>query len=352
MEHHSQSSITQYLSHPKWAELETVLARILSSSKTISLYLDATDESYSSAPFHWLRCQKGLFYQIMRLLNAESTLGRKLHVTVALRDVVLASVYDDEGSARFRGEPHIQILSWSRDTIKHFLGRKISKLNGVFLSEEKKPANTLEDWLGVDEISSRCNRHTEPLTTYVLRHTRLLPRDIVIFGNMLCHHLIDPVAARTSDIRQLITTVTEASARIFASEQLTICGAELASLLADNKLSPASLGRVQKTAAVNFLKTAISQIGHERFSIKRLREAQRFVNRIHGGNVDVFSLLWTHGLIGYVDNADGSEHHVFYSDQRMDEFRLPLTRSTYVLHPILSRIVRLNPSDKAPIEPL
>jgi hypothetical protein len=60
-------------------------------------------------------------------------------------------------------------------------------------------------------------------------------------------------------------------------------------------------------------------------------------------------MLWTNGLIGYVDNVR-PEQYVFYSEDHMDEFYLP-DKATYVFHPILIDAVGIESVDDRPIVP-
>ncbi len=41
---------------------------------------------------YWRRCQKGLFYQTMRLLR-DHRLGGRLHLVICIREIVMSSVY-------------------------------------------------------------------------------------------------------------------------------------------------------------------------------------------------------------------------------------------------------------------
>ena len=58
-----------YLNDPLWDDLKDLLAEVLAATKPVYFYLDAVDEEFGHAPMHWLRCQEGLFYQVMRLLR-------------------------------------------------------------------------------------------------------------------------------------------------------------------------------------------------------------------------------------------------------------------------------------------
>ena len=63
---------------------------------------------------YWLKCQEGLFYQVMRMLR-DHKLGGRLHVVICIRDIVMSSVYRSEHAPRYYNEPHIRVLNWDRD---------------------------------------------------------------------------------------------------------------------------------------------------------------------------------------------------------------------------------------------
>src|SRR5690349_3652956 len=66
---HTAHQLSTYLDDPLWDDLEYLLAEVLSRCKPVYFYLDAVDEEFSHAPMYWLKCQEGLFYQVMRLLR-------------------------------------------------------------------------------------------------------------------------------------------------------------------------------------------------------------------------------------------------------------------------------------------
>ena len=108
--------------------------------KPIYFYLDAVDEEFSHAPMYWLRCQEGLFYQVMRLLR-DHRLGGRLHVVVCIRDIVMSSVYRSEHAPRYYNEPHIRVLTWDRGSLLYLLEHKLQRLPQLLLM--RRSANSL-----------------------------------------------------------------------------------------------------------------------------------------------------------------------------------------------------------------
>ena len=185
--HHSARQLENFLHIPKWAELETLIARILSKCPPVCFYVDAVDEEFSHAPMYWLRCQKGLFYQTMRFLR-DSKLGGRLHVIICIGDLVLSAVYQSEHMTRYYGEPHIRILKWNKNSVAYFLYRKIEMLTSEFFTSGDSE-RTIDNWIGYEEIENKHYKIFEPVEQYLMRHTRLLPRDIVLVGNKICEKM-------------------------------------------------------------------------------------------------------------------------------------------------------------------
>ena len=96
--------LTRYLDDDRWDDLEYELGELLKCTPPIFSYLDAVDEEFDDAPMYWLRCQKGLFYQTMRLLR-DRRLGGRLHLVICIREIVMSSVYRSEHAPRYHDEP-------------------------------------------------------------------------------------------------------------------------------------------------------------------------------------------------------------------------------------------------------
>jgi len=116
--HNTENHVVRYLEDPAWDDLEDVLAETVRSSRPVFFYLDAVDETFINAPAYWLRCQEGLFLQVMRQLR-NPKFGGRLHVVICIRDIVLSSIYRSEHAPRYQDEPHIRVLSWDRDSIEY-----------------------------------------------------------------------------------------------------------------------------------------------------------------------------------------------------------------------------------------
>src|ERR1700746_4086854 len=177
------------LNNPLGDALEDLLGEVVGPLKPIYFYLDALDEEFSHAPMYWLRCQEGLFYQVMRLLR-DHKLGGRLHVVVCIRDIVMSSVYRSEHAPRYYNEPHIRVLNWDRGTLLYLLGQKLQRLPpSLLMRRADSGPPTIRDWLGVNGDWPGPDGDGT-IESYLLSHTRLIPRDIITLGNELSEEVL------------------------------------------------------------------------------------------------------------------------------------------------------------------
>lgn len=346
--HHTDRGYSKYFDDPLWAELATTIGDILSSMPPIYFFIDSVDEEYANAPMFWLQCQKGLFFRTMRFLR-DQHFGGRLHVIACVRDHVLASVLRGEHQNRYRGEPHIISLEWDYEAAEYFLREKISRLDERALMRKPQAGPTIADWLGLDTIENKGRGITEPITQYLLRHTRLLPRDVVILGNRLCQEVqlskhkgqaLDPVTIRRV-VREVATS--------FANEQLAICANHIASsgMPSDAvrmELEEIYTGDSEYSRGLREkLVEVIRGIGVDRFGRAELRRALEHARELFGAGSDPLSVLWQNRLLGFtVESPDGPVES-FFSETRCDHFTLPHDQDEYCLHSSLIDLVGVAP---------
>ena len=142
--------LSTYLDDPLWDDLEDLLGEVISRCKPIYFYLDAVDEEFGHAPMYWLKCQEGLFYQVMRLLR-DHRLGGRLHVVICIRDIVMSSVYRSEHAPRYYNEPHIRVLTWDRSSLLYLLQHKLQRLpQSLLMQRSTTSVPTIRDCLGMN----------------------------------------------------------------------------------------------------------------------------------------------------------------------------------------------------------
>jgi hypothetical protein len=348
--YHNRNSIVEYLQSQYWADLETILAGILEKSPPIFWFLDALDEHFERSPRWWLKCQEGLFYQCVQF--SRSAQWNRLHLTVSLRDIVFASMMRSEHRSRFTGDSHIRLLNWKRDSIEEFFRMKLEVLEKGFFLGAFKLGRTIENWLGTEVVVNEKRQIVEPIGQYLLRHTRLLPRDVVIIGNRLCG-LISRHQESPLNLEAEIRRHVHEAASVFGREQFQICANEIVSAhmprCGGARCQSAFVGNDDFTSSVAAaLQVFVRSIGTDRFprsTVESLSSSAR-----EKFDCDVFSLMWRNGLIGYVDPSR-DEKYVFYDHDSLNSFELPAQYNEYVFHPIVIDATGIKSEGKNPVIP-
>jgi Protein tyrosine and serine/threonine kinase len=330
--------LSTYLDDPLWDDLEDLLGEVISGCKPIYFYLDAVDEEFGHAPMYWLKCQEGLFYQVMRLLR-DHRMGGRLHVVVCIRDIVMSSVYRSEHAPRYYNEPHIRVLNWDRGSLLYLLGQKLTRLpTSLLMRRAASGPPTISDWLGVDG-SWPGPDGGGTIEDYLLSHTRLIPRDIISLGNELSEEVLrQKQAGRDHLPPAALAGVVQRCARRFGDSQLAQCANQISSdLMPENAAlhnyselftsTQAYIGGVQE-----HVRSFVRMIGVDRFSRADLVALQEVADLHFQEATDLASVLWQNGLLGYVDDTGRRR---FYSMGDVEQFHIPPDVGTYVLHPCL-----------------
>ena len=223
--------LSTYLDDPLWDDLEDLLGEVIGSCKPIYFYLDALDEEFSHAPMYWLKCQEGLFYQVMRLLR-DHRLGGRLHVVVCIRDIVMSSVYRSEHAPRYYNEPHIRVLNWDRGSLLYLLSQKLQRLpSSLLMRRGASGPPTIRDWLGIDgQVWPGPTAGRGTIEDYLLGHTRLIPRDIISLGNDLSEEVLRQKKAGHAGLPpEALAAVVQRCAKRFGDSQLAQCANQISS---------------------------------------------------------------------------------------------------------------------------
>ena len=337
-ERHTAHQLSTYLDDPLWDDLEDLLGEVVARCKPIYFYLDAVDEEFSHAPMYWLKCQEGLFYQVMRLLR-DHKLGGRLHVVVCIRDIVMSSVYRSEHAPRYYNEPHIRVLTWDRGSLLYLLGQKLARLPPSLLM--RRPASgapTIGDWLGVEGQWPGPDGDG-PIEDYLLSHTRLIPRDIISLGNELSEEVLrHKQDGRDALPPAALAGVVQRCAKRFGDSQLAQCANQVSSDLmpAGAALHDYSELFTSTQSYINGVqedvRSFVQMIGVDRFSRGDLAALQEVADLHFQEPTNLASVLWQNGLLGYLDEAGRRR---FYSLGDVEQFHLPPEADTYVLHPCL-----------------
>ena len=345
--------LSTYLDDPLWDDLEDLLGEVVCRCKPVYFYLDALDEEFSHAPMYWLKCQEGLFYQVMRLLR-DHKLGGRLHIVVCIRDIVMSSVYRSEHAPRYYNEPHIRVLTWDRSSLLYLLQKKLQRLPpSLLMRRATSGPPTIGDWLGVNGQWPGPDSDGT-IEDYLLSHTRLIPRDIISLGNELNEEVLRQKQAGHEGLPPAaLQGVVQRCAKRFGDSQLAQCANQISSdLMPENAAlhnyselftsTQAYISGVQED-----VRSFVRMIGVDRFSRGDLAALQEVADLHFEKTTDLASVLWQNGLLGYIDE---SGRRRFYSMGDVEEFHFPPEVGTYVLHPCLVYTVggiRHVPADSA-----
>jgi hypothetical protein len=348
-QHDTAHQLSQFLDDPLWDDLEDLLGEVIAHCRPIYFYLDAVDEEFSHAPMYWLKCQEGLFYHVMRLLR-DHRFGGRLHIVIAIRDIVMSSIYHSEHAPRYHQEPHIRVLNWDRPALLFLLQDKVRRLPAEFRMRQPTGEVMLRDWLGVTSVTNEWGAK-ERIEDYLIRHTRMIPRDVISLGNELAEEVLRQKRAGRNQVSETeLKRVVLRCAKRFGDSQLAQCANQVSS-----DLMPLGAARHTYSELYTSTQSYIGGVLEEMRSILRLIGAARFprgdleglreiANPHFDGATDVGTVLWLNGLLGYVD-AQGRE--VFYALGDIEEFQLPSDVETYVLHPCLVSSVGLTARSRA-----
>jgi len=330
--------LSTYLDDPLWDDLEDLLGEVIGQCKPIYFYLDAVDEEFSHAPMYWLKCQEGLFHQVMRLLR-DHRLGGRLHVVVCIRDIVMSSVYRSEHAPRYYNEPHIRVLTWDRGSLLYLLGQKLQRLPpSLLMRRAASGPPTIRDWLGIDGDWPGPDGDGT-IEDYLLSHTRLIPRDIVSLGNELSEEILRQKQAGQQGLPPAaLQGVVQRCAKRFGDSQLAQCANQISSDLMPKNAALHNYSELftSTQAYINDVqedvRSFVRMIGVDQFSRADLVALQEVADLHFEKATDLASVLWQNGLLGYVDETGRRR---FYSMGDAEEFHFPPEAGTYVLHPCL-----------------
>lgn len=350
-DHIGRDAIDEFLHHSRWEVLEHHVIDALEDLPPIFFILDALDEEFETAPSQWLDCQEGLLRQVLEL-RSNQRLGARLHVIIGVRDLVYSTTQHSEHSSRFHRTPGIRYLRWNGEAIAYFLHAKLRGLDVDEWMLNPRASDPLERWLGLRTVHNKERNKQEVLEDYILRHTRLIPRDIIQMGNALCERIDvavdnrdqilsesivrDTVAevSRESGMEQLYIVANHITADLMPREALEHGFADSYIDLPDGDVAPEEMARAYQRAVLDQLRVALGELEEDRVTAKRLDAFAKKLAPL--GDVDVLSILWQHRLIGFVDGKRRlHDPVVFYGVAQDDSLQLPQGKAHYALHPIL-----------------
>ena len=203
---------------------------------------------------------------------------------------------------------------------------------------------SVRNWLGLSTVADEWGG-TEAIEDYLLRHTRMIPRDVVSLGNALSREVLRHRKAGRDELPELVLKDTVARcAKQFGDSQLAQCANQIAA-----DLMPANAGRYDFSGAFTGDQAYLSTIVEDMRSFLRLVKAdvipradldslKAIANPHCESATEISSVLWQNGLLGYLDERGDRR---FYALGDVEEFTLPPEVDNYVVHPVLARSVGL-----------
>lgn len=320
---HSAADFRQKMFSDAWSDLGYSIQKALRSSRELYIFIDAIDDNYRYAPTYWQQCQRGLFHAVMDTQRTEVE-ASKLHVVISIRDLTLSSISRSEHATRYLNNETIIALTWSWDACREFLCRKLALLDAGFFTESTD--RTLSNFLGRTTIYNEVRGVREPVEQYILRHTRLSPRDIISLGNALVALAErSGVSPRELDDKSIRAEVASSS-KSFGRAALAQAGNQvLANVMPWNATrhgySDFYLGTDEYTAdaMTREVSSVLLSLPGERISREECRQLEKEAESRFGQKCHFVDVLWQNRILGVEDHGVAK----FYSGALVDDVAAP-----------------------------
>lgn len=365
---HHYTKLSRFLSRPEWGAMASFLASTSRHVPLIAIVIDCLDDNFDAAPDAWLECQHGLFKSIFELLTRMDGFANRIHIMVSLREVVFSSILNTEHATRHLLDPKVAYITWNEAASAEFFRQKLNllldKKKSLFEQGNASShlSNLCEQWLGFPSVSNGHTGKTESVADYILRHTRLLPRDIVVMGNAieaaLSQRQQENREMSERKLRQVVANVAQSLAR----ESIFSCANEfIASLdyMSDalssedvDELMDAEQSEVNRTilqiksSIADEIIAVMEKIGNRFFDreilVKALEKSP--LNRFDDEENSFFAIeniLFRHGLVSY-QVLEGENYKWISTWQQVpysDRSRLPKDALLYRFHSSLADLV-------------
>lgn len=359
-ENGSLTELRDFIEAPGWPEIEEAVGAALAQrERPLCFFVDIVEEDSAYAPLQWPLCMKGLLRQILRFIREPLDTGDNLRIYVAVREQTWFEL-GQMMSAILDQHPTVRVLRWHPEALLDFLAQKIVALPKEYTLGEfdgdAPPQGVVAAWLGSPTIPNSVRSSIdEPTDDYILRHTRLIPRDIVVVGNALAKEVS---AARQQGQERVaperVQKAVSESAGGAAWEELQWCALEIVA----NWLSQAepaeekdilpdeeAAGRVA-SALGELLSSCSGDIIEE----TELEELNNDAEGRFERPVDLKQVLWRHGLIGWGPSPSGPfrfSHRVGLYGREAP----PPEEAHVAMHPALIDAIGINPWGDTPVNP-
>ena len=362
---HLESSrrLQKFLNHAKWPEFQSFLKGMVTECPPIAIYIDQLDDEFDHAPEAWLICQLGLYRSILQSAFSQSSYSGRVHVVAALRDAVYAAALRDEHASRQFQNSYIKTLDWSPKGIRSFFAEKLTRglSKSPDAAQSELPA-LIERWLGYRTVVNGRGM-AEDVATYILRHSRMLPRDIVMLGNA--------IGAEIHRRRSLSQVFHEGSLRKCVSVVAEVIGNESIALCINEALSSMDgfayyvrdlRGKaIQLTDYRKYIEDKVANFfllaGEEIVTTTTVQQAliaselateEEFIDGAES-YYRFYNILWRHGLIAYREIQGLSKKWRFNWSGAVNANILPYRATEIGFHASVIDVFKIKPSSDGPV---
>jgi hypothetical protein len=344
----SNRALINFINSSRWQYIEQLTSTFSNSLPNVYTYIDSIDRDFEIAPEAWLLCQQGLVRSIVesRLSPRESTY--RMHTIVAIRDIAYSRMLRSEHGTRFFSAEDQRTLNWTQDNLRRFINCKVDVfLSGSSSNSVTPVENSFARWLSFSHIENG-RKTNESIEQYVIRHSRRIPRDIVLHLNKI---FTAQVNCRIGDhdfgITHFMRAVSDGSALI---------GQEMKEIIVNEMISNPSfldvsnltvaLGNLEafdldarRSVAFAILDGFVNHIGKEVFDQQELDEAVTYLENMYQVTIrsrdpyfSIENILWRHGMIGVEVRRAGSHVWMFSGDVESEVESAPSGRIRYGFH--------------------
>ena len=345
-------------------DLEYDVLQLLHQYGRVHYIIDGLDELAWADLTGWLDVQRGLF-KCAFLLSAVSKSTQYLKLTVSIRNYVFNRSTQDPHADRT--DAHLLKLNWDRNAAENFLNQRLHSASGgnFARSELLEGPRPFAKWLGFETKLPSSRKEEETVEQYLLRHTRLSPRNIVDALNKLAN-VIDQASrnrkifgpddfseavseiARDVAKKMLVTTAEEVVATIPGAERL------LASRQGDYRVQ----GEFLINMVADELEAAIAMMENEVVRREKFKGLLEVICDFSIGSTnekvrrqicrDIEGILWRSGLIAYRDAPD-APWKFSWADGEFGFSRPAIAAGEIGFHSSLIGLCGLKVSESAPI---
>jgi hypothetical protein len=358
-EHTSLTDLRTFIGDDSWHRIDRAVGEALARRRRpLCFFVDIVEEESAFAPLQWHSCMKGLLRQILRFIRKPLGAGDNLRIYIAIREQTwfeLAQLMP----GILEQHPAVRVLRWQPDALLEFFAQKIVGLPRHYsmqeIDRETAPMDIVAGWLGTSTVPNSVRPHEEATGTYILRHTRLIPRDIVVVGNVLAHEVFAARQQGRDCVEpERIQAAVSDSAAVAALEELQWCALDILS----NWLGKAEVGEERsilpdeeaRGRLASELAELLRSSSADIIEAGELNELAQKADTDLGRPAELKQILWRHGLIGWGPSATGPwkfSHRVGLSSREA-----PAAEESYVaMHPALIDAITISPAGDSPVNP-